>query len=428
MRQRPTSHRGLRTQRGAALVLILIAMMVLILTAGFALDVGHMMLSKTRLQDTADAAALSAAKTLDATSSTTLATQAALQAFGMNGSAPGNEELGTSYTNGSLQVTVQYSSTLPPFAPGSTTGPYVRVIATGFTFPTWLVKVAGIAQLGASASAVAGPSPVINTACNVAPMLVCGNPNADPATSFWGYTMNSPVGLKSSAPGSAQVGPGNFQLIQLGGTGGDVVRANMAGDYQSCIQGGSTVQTETGNETGPVAQGLNTRFGQYSGSMTMAQYPPDVVTTAVASPGLTEDSSGNIWWGSTEITSSNISEIYNYDTPESSDGADYLANEANGPYDYQPVTSGGSGIFNRRVLSVPIGNCTGTSNGSTSVQVLGFACFFLLQPVTQQGTTDYVIGQFVGNCGVDGTPGENPGNGPGPYVIQLYHDPGSGDS
>lgn len=418
MRHPRAQYASRRSQRGVALVLITIAMGALILMAGLALDVGHLMLSQTRLQNMVDAAALSAAKVLDETSSTTLATQAALQAFGLNANAAGDQEIGASYTSGSLQVTVQYSSTLPPFAPGSATGPYVRVLATGFTFPTWLVRIAGISRLGTNASAVAGPSPVINTACDVAPMMVCGDPSASSST-FWGYTLGAPVSLKSSAPGSSQVGTGNFQLIQLGGSGADIVRQNLAGDYSSCLTTGNTVQTETGNEAGPTAQGLNTRFGQYSGTMTMAQYPPDVITTA-ESPALDVDSSNNIWQGSTEITASNIDTIYHYE--------EYLNDEANGPYDYQPVIWGGPGVFNRRMLSVPIGDCSGTANGSTTVPILGFGCFFLLQPVIQTGTNDYVIGQFVGNCNVNGTPGPNPGSGPGPYVIQLYHDPGSGDS
>lgn len=422
MTSRDTGPTRLRPQRGIALVLIVIATAALIIMAGLALDVGHMMLSKSRLQNTVDSAALAAAKILDETASTSSATTAALQAFGLNAAAAGNQEISSSYGNGSIQVTVQFSGTLPPFTPGSTTGPYVRVIATGFSLPTWLIGVAGINQLSVSASAVAGPSPTINTACNVAPMLVCGNPSAG-AAGFWGYTLNAPQSLKSSAPGSTQIGPGNFQLIQLGGTGADIVRAGMAGNYAACATQGSTVQTQTGDETGPVAQGLNTRFGQYSGPVSEAQYPPDVITT-YDSPALTVDSNGNVWQGSTQITSSNIN---NNSSPDVYSYLDYTNDEAAGNYTYQPVSSGGPGVFNRRVLSVPVGDCSGTSNGSTTVPVIGFACFFLLQPVTHQGNTDYVVGQFVGNCDVNGNPGPNPGAGPGPYVIQLYHDPG-GDS
>lgn len=418
---RPSSIR----QRGVALVLIVVAMFVLILMAGMALDVGHMMLNKSRLQNAVDASALSAAKTLDQTGSTALATASALQALGLNANTAGNGELADTYDGNNLQVTVQYSSTLPPFTPGSATGPYVRVIATGFTFPTALIEVSGIARLGVSASAVAGPSPTINQACNIAPMMVCGDPS--PLASYWGYQLNAPQVLKSSAPGSTQVGPGNFQLIQLGGTGGNVVRNNLAGSFQSCAVSGSSVQTETGNETGPVYQGLNTRFGIYAGAMagTEAQFPPDTVTKVSDAPSLDVDSNDNVWWGSTELNSSNIdstSGVFSY--------KDYMAQESSGPYDFAPATDGAGdyGVPGRRVLTVPVGDCTGTSNGSTTVPIMGFACFFLLQPVTQQGTTDYAIGQFEGNCQVNGDPGPTPGSGPGAYIIELYHNPGSPDS
>lgn len=410
-------------QRGAALVLVVIAMTALILMAGLALDVGHMMLSKTRLQNTVDAGALAAAKILDETASTGLATTAALQAIGLNAAAAGNGELRSSYGSGAIQVSVQFSSTLSPFTPGSATGPYVRVIATGFTLPAWLVEVGGITQLGASASAVAGPSPTANSACNLTPMLVCGVPPPNPAPQnyLWGYTLNGPQVLKSASPGSSQLGPGNFQLVQLGGTGANIVRQNLAGGYQACLVNNNSVQTETGNNTGPTAQGLNTRFGQYSGPVSESQYPPDVLTTG-QSPGLTVNSQGQIVQGSTTITASNINQLlYSY--------SKYTADEANpSAYQYQPINSGGPGVFNRRILSVPVGDCSGATNGTSSIPVIGFACFFLLQPVVQQGSTDFVYGQFVGNCDLNGEPGPAPASGPGPYIIQLYHDSGSGDS
>ena len=411
-----------RAQRGISLVLIVIAIAALILMSGLALDISHMMINKTRLQDTVDAAALSAASTLNSTSSTTLATASALAAFGLNTSAAGNQELASSYSSGSLTVTVQYSSTLPPFTPGSTPAQYVRVKATGFNMPTWLVSLAGFTQLSVSASAVAGASPTVNTACNLAPMLVCGT-SPSPAGTIWGFQQNAPQVLKSAAPGSTQLGPGNFQLIQLGGPGGSVLNANMAGGYQACMTAGSNgaVQTQTGNMVGPTSQGLNTRFGQYQGGMSMAQYPPDVLTTG-QSPALTLDASGNIVSGSTQVTASNIDQLlYSY--------SKYTSDEGNpAAYQYQPVSSGGPGVFNRRVLSVVVGNCTGQSNGTSSIPIIGFACFFLLQPDRGGGNIDYIYGQFEGNCDVNGDPGPAPVTGPGPYIIELYHDPDSGDS
>src|SRR5688572_13944677 len=135
-----------KSQQGAVAVLVAIAMVALIMMAGLALDMSHAYLNKTRLQNTVDAAALAAAKALDDTGNTALATAEALEAFGNNASAAGNRELRDVYASGQgrIQVAVEYSATLPPFTPGAANGPYVRVRATGFVMPTWLVRVGGI--------------------------------------------------------------------------------------------------------------------------------------------------------------------------------------------------------------------------------------------------------------------------------------------
>ena len=426
-----TTFAGPGRQGGAVIVLVAVGIAALILCAALALDVGHTVLNKTRLQNTVDAAALAAAKALDNTGDTTLATAEAMQAFGSNAAAAGNSELNTSYAGGSgdIQVTIEYSDTLPPFTPGSATGPYVRVTATGFTLPAWLATVGGITEKTVAASAVAGPRTLTvgSTVCNIAPMMVCGTPGASP---LWGYTLNSPQVLKKSTPGGqSQVGPGNFQLIQLGGSGAAIVRENMAGSFNTCLVGGSTIQTQTGNEAGPVAQGLNTRFGQYTGPMSGQQstYPPDVIVDGQAPPLDAQPRNGDpaqgydVYQGSTQITASNIGQLYNYQ--------DYEADVANpSTYDYQPIQDGGTGAFGRRTLAVPVGNCTGTTNGQGSVPLLGFACFFLLQPAQQKGNDSYVYGQFIQGCEVNGTPGPSPVAGSGPHIIQLYRNPGSTDS
>lgn len=425
----PSRCLAMRKQRGVVAVFVAIGLLSILLMAGLALDSGHMMLNKSRLQNTVDAAALSAAKALDQTGDSTLATAEAMLAFANNAAALGNAELATAYGGGGgggfLQVVVEYSATLPPFTPGAA-GPYVRVTATGFTMPAWLIQVAGFTNKTVSASAVAGPRTlnVGSTACNIAPMMVCGDP-AQP-NNLWGYTLNEPVVLKSGAPGGNWgVGPGNFQLVDFG-SGANTVRQNMAGSYESCIAGGSTIQTQPGSEVGPVSQGLNTRFGQYNGPMngTQAQYPPDVIVDG-QSPQVTAQQNANgtysVRQGGTVITNQNIDQLYNYQ--------DYIADLAHPErYDYQPTNDGGIGAFDRRVVAVPVGNCSTTVNGSGSVPLLGFACFFLLQPVSPGGGTSFVFGQFVQGCEVAGTPGSNPIAGSGPNIIQLYHTPNSQQS
>jgi hypothetical protein len=156
---------------------------------------------------------------------------------------------------------------------------------------------------------------------------------------------------------------------------------------------------------------------------TQSTYPPDVIVDA-QSPALEAVQNGtryDVYQDGVHITEANISSLYDYE--------EYMSDLMNpGTYDYQPISDGGIGAFERRVLAVPVGSCDGTVNGAGSVPLLGFACFFLLQPAQQRGNDSFVYGQFVEGCAVTGTPGPNPVAGSGPHIIQLYDDPTSNDS
>jgi Flp pilus assembly protein TadG len=431
----------LRVQRGAALIFLVVGLTALLLAAAFALDVGHTTLNESRLQNAVDAAALAAAKIIDNTAGNTLlATTEASIAFGNNANSTGNTELASAYANGTgpISIAVTYSATLPPFTPGSPVGPYVRVVASGYQRPTWFAALAGISQVTLSASAVAGPSPTINNSCNLAPLMVCGTPPPSPTPPTWnyGYTPNAPTVMKLAAPGGGTVGPGNFQLIQLGCPGAACVEQNLAGGFHGCESLNDSIPTQTGDETGPVFDGLNTRFGIYAGNLSGSQnqtlYPPDVITTS-PSPALTVNTGGTpssctssapcIMNGSTVVTASNIDSlgIYDYNSYEAALNAQQYTNP--------PTTGSPPGRFNRRILSLPVANCaTGGGTGSVSLPIIGFACFYLLQPPTHVGNTDWVLGQYVGSCDTDGTPGPSPIGAFAPHIIQLYRDPSSGNS
>ncbi len=405
-----------QSQQGAILPLVAIGMVVLIAMAGLALDGGHMMLNKTRLQNAADAAALTAAKTLDATADEGLATNDALALFAANGAATGNDELGAEYTAGGITVSVQFSSTLNPFVPGTGPAEYVRVRAMGFTFPSWLLQVIGFNNKTVDATAVAGPSPTINNLCNLAPLLACA---ADPSDGppYYGFEEGTPDVLKIGAGASSDVGAGNFYLIQLGGSGGAVVRENMAGSFNQCFAATDTVPTEPGNTVGPVVQGMNTRFDEYLGPMGGMEsvYPPDVVVEAPI-PELYYDSATDT------ITSGEGGPVVTTANDISFNYADYQQKYATNTYDIQAAPVG-YGVHERRIVSVPIGDCSGATNGSGDIPVLGFGCYYLLQPVEQKGNEAHVYGQFIAACESGGVPGSTPGAGPGPYIIQLYKDP-----
>jgi len=425
-------------QKGIVAPLVAIGLLAILAVAGLALDSSHALANKTRMQNTVDAAALAAAKVLDQTASTVEATVAAFSLFGINAAGSGNHELNAAYGGGEITVTVQFSSTVSPFVPGSPNGPFVRVIATGFETQTTLSQVLGITEIPTPASAVAGPSGPLGEGngaeiCDIAPIAVC--------PPVGGFVDDELEVLKPGPGNHSAIGPGNYKMLRLGCSGGACLRENVAGDYNACATVDEDVDTEPGVSSGPTSQGFNTRFGMYEGGgLSPDDYPPDRVLDDQAPQELKacED----------ETVDPPVDKVYlisgdgnNYcQSPQSADEVT-MATEIPYSYDnsYKTDSEGDASQFatgsakNRRLLVFPIVDCTGDETGQSTLHVDGFACFFMLQPL-ETGQSDgagKIIGEYVGDCEVNGTSGTNPGGGPGGmllYKIQLYKDPDSADS
>ena len=184
-------------------------------------------------------------------------------------------------------------------------------------------------QKTVAATAVAGPRTLNNgsTVCNVAPMMVCGNSGAP---GMWGYTLNEPAVLKKSTPGGqSQVGPGNFQLIQLGGSwrghrarehGGQLQRLHRRrqhdpdADRQRGRTGGARaehavrrVQRPDERDAGDLSARCHRRRAIAGAGRRAAQRRP--------AQGY------DVYQGGTHITHENIDQLYNYQ--------DYSADLAN---------------------------------------------------------------------------------------------------
>ncbi|MDX1368987.1 TadE/TadG family type IV pilus assembly protein [Pseudomonas sp.] len=413
-------------QRGAVIVLVVIALAAMLLMAALVLDGGHMLVNKSRLQNAVDAAALSGAKTLSQVmgsgNASSLTRDAALDTLARNANADGNGELasaiGTAGGVGAFAVVELASNVEGPFAyPGPVDARFVRVRVVSYPLSRFFwgfAQAFGAGNLGnkaVAAIATAGPSPT--APCNLAPLMVCGDPDQyDPDNGmFWGYRFGDLEVLKSAAGNAPAIGPGNFQLIRLGNnTGADDIRDALCQGIDQCLTTGESVETEPGNSVGPVAQGLNTRFGEYSGPVSAAACPPDLVTS-FTTPRMTYDEP--------DVEHQN-------QLVQSSDGDLYTT--SNGLLDYNdwaesvancPGGCEANGVFERRLLKIVVGNCDGASGGQTSVPVLGYGCFFLVQTVSQQGNQAQIFGQFVTDCAGDSVPGPVVDE-VGPKIIQLY--------
>lgn len=430
-----------RTQQGITLVLISLIMLILIGMGGFAIDLNHQVLNKARLQNAVDSAALASAVVADsksglgANAAAVAAEIAAVQALNSFAEGPGNEEL--AYRQENISVTFSNDKQTfvgsDTFAFGNDSDIYVRVAVSDVSLTQYLSHIFGVGK-GVSASAVAGPSSAINRTCNLEPMAVCGDPSS--SDNVWGYNPNGydPAffkdpntihALKVADHNNTDMGPGNFQLIDFNqgtfeeeesngngngsndGGGAALVREALAGAYKGCATVGDKVITKPGNSIGPVAQGINTRLNDFTGPIKSdgVIFPDIYVKEANITTGT----------DSTDITSSDF--YY----------ADYEACKNGGCGNSTDYPSNGK--IERRVLRIPIVDCTSDSTGKTEFSVLGFGCFFLMQRVSNNAGQDAnVYGQFLNDCLIKNGSTSITSSDAGFYKIQLYKDPLSGAS
>lgn len=380
MKRTPTPRMGSRRrQRGIALILVTVGAVALIGMAGLALDMGLAFIAKSRLQNALDAAALSGAKVLNDYESTALATTAAQADFAANMGAM------------TATATVEFSPTLQPFTAGANPR-FVRVSVATLPLTLRLAQVLpGIGNtFNVAGSAVAGPAPLGPRICGALPVALCGTGTDTDCTDdqCFGYEAGAEDELEVKGDNKS-LGSGNYGLVELScGTGAACIRQGMAGGEDVCFTMGGTIRTEPGVKTGPTSQGLDTRFGIYKGPVNQNDYPPDVVT----------DHDPLIYHN------------------------EYANRLENGPHDHP--TPGGRP--NRRVVALPVIDCTTPIKGTEDVPLLGGACFFLTRPVRESDGA--IFGQLIDRCEANGTVTEDPDEDSPFYDIRLFRDFASNQS
>ncbi|MFU8787787.1 MAG: TadE/TadG family type IV pilus assembly protein [Methylobacter sp.] len=382
-----------KKQRGAIVVLVAIALPVLLLIMGLALDFGHVFVNKTRLQNALDATALSAAIAInrDITHNIANANIAGRATFDQFKAASGNDEL--SGLN-SADLVFDYSRTLEPwgaFNPASDKFAFVRVTSTNMLQVTpVLIRILEQFSDDMPVPAIATAGPVGNN-CSLAPFVMCADmpsdiENIEPLdtdcsdNACYGYAIGEIRSLVIACNGNTADCPenslesGNYNLLDLDGLqGGKDIRdalCGQAGDpgYRNTCTNGNILNTKPGYTWGNVRQGFDCRFDS------------DTQTTEYSSaPAYTQ----------------------------------YKTSEAGN---------------NRRVIAVPLGDCRGLQNGNSDIPKVGTGCVFLTERAIQQGSEKKIMVEFIGSCLQNGTwSPDNPVLN-GPYKIVLFKSPGSNDS
>jgi Flp pilus assembly protein TadG len=404
-----------KKQRGSVVVVVTIALPILLLIMGLALDFAHVFVNKTRLQNALDATALSAAIAINGdvakdAAKKDRATAKGRATFNLFKASSGNAELSALNAD---NLVFDYSKTLNPwgsFTPATDTFAFVRVKSTNMLNVTpVLIKI--MSQFNkpivVPATATAG---AVGNNCELMPFVLCAAIPVDKDCSdgnCYGYKMDEMYALTQAQNKVGGLTAGNFGLLDFNGNGGGAseIRDALKGTtVNACpLNNNLPLDTKPGQSEGGVRAGINDRIDtldtNHDNYLTNEFYTANYTVVPPANKAIRKVS---------DLTSNKPPYGYHI---TSQPYADYKA-------------AGGN---KKRVIAVPFGNCTEMFKpGNSSLPQVGTACMFLTQHVANSDY--YVDAMFLGSCEVGGAFSPTNAALNGPYKIVLFKSPASGDS
>lgn len=382
-------------ERGAVAIIVGLLIVVLVGFVGLALDGGHLYLTKTELQNSADACALAASYDLTGAPAIPAAAFPRAEAAGrMIGKQNNVDFQGSAITDGNISVT--FGTTLAAggiwttAGAASPTSKYVRCTITRTGIAAYFMSVMGFGGQTVSSLATATLAPA-QTNCGI-PLGMC---RVGTATS----TSTPPFGLVAGQwfNGRFKDGGGNWNWIDFNPpSGGESELAGLLTGNGLCTLNVTTPVGQPGNMGNAAAKAWNTRFGLYQGSFNVTNSPPDFTGysyTAFNWPSQanalanfvprrgTHDPYGSSVANGNAITGLSISNAYNPTTTV----AQHSANGAD-----------------RRLVIAPIIDCAALNSGSHTTTVLGWGCVLMLQPI--DNPNDTLSMEYEGLSSASGSP------------------------
>jgi hypothetical protein len=412
---RPSRPRRLPArEKGAVAIIVALVLATLFAVGGVVLDLGHLFVNKTELQNAADACALAAAGQLtcdpaggtcpasflaDAEAAGMFVARLNANDFQHNPVLIGADDIRFHTQIGPNEA---YLSRAGGASPNSK---FVRCIARSAPINTWLMQVrARIAPTVVEAAAVATLAPG-QSVCNAAPIGICANGRTGPNFGFSPGNWIVSTFNSSNNSNDATVS-GSFRWIDFTPNSGG---ANELGDQligKSAVCGisvGSSIREAGVNQGAKSA--WNTRFGIYpngANAVSPTEAPPD--KTGFAYPSTTIAINQSAY-------------------------ADYRARQAaHAPFDRQSYApQGAAGNVNgtpltaaqhleygadRRLVPVPLLQC----DTNVTVQIQAMGCVLLLNPMSN-GSSGNLYLEWRGLASAPGSPCRSAGvaggtNGP----------------
>jgi Flp pilus assembly protein TadG len=234
--------------KGQTVVIVTLTLPFLVGAIALGTDVSIFYFNWAQLQKAADSAALAGANFLPDNPS--LAQTTANQ-FAQNNGVKASEIVSTTVAANDLSISIQLQRTVP------------------YYFAKVLGLTTGLVTTSATATPQSAPSTVNAETAGQIPSGGDNNGANGSTCAAVGSCGLIPIGLDSHttyADGTqitlqqGQIGPGNWDLLALGGVGGNNLRTNIANGYNSIVSIGDWVTTEPGKKVGPVDQGFQDRL------------------------------------------------------------------------------------------------------------------------------------------------------------------------
>lgn len=403
------TRRGLNRQRGAVAVIVGLALAVMIGFVGLALDLGKLYVTRSELQNSADACALSAARDLTSAISLSVAEADGIAAGHLNFVFFQNKSVQMS-TNSN--VTFSDSLTNPFLTKNSVTTPanikYVQCTATLSGIAHWFIevlnvlpgtKLANAATVSASAIATVGGG---QTACAI-PVFVCRATSASPYK----------VGDWITSPSGSTYGPGNFGWAALdGSTNEPTIASELSGN--TCNITSPPDLGSTGLKSASL-RAWNTRFGIYTNGANGSSGQPDFTGYAYVGPNYGPPGTAGIKGDAYTqfVTDRTTFKSYQGDGAPPG-GSGITTNGTATASNYQ--TFGGD----RRVALAPEGDCSTLQGSSHKLHVTQWDCVLMLDPLPFSAGSGPVIAhlEYLGSsvsgnnpCATHGLPGDGSASG-----------------
>ncbi len=410
-----------RRQKGAIAVVVAVSIATLVGAVGIVLDLGHLFVTKTELQDAADACALAAARELTCDT----AAGACAPSYLENAENAGITVAARNRVAFQHDVVVidpadvRFSTTFAPNslylsrgAGGNPASRFVMCVARRNGIAPWFMQVLGAAASNMSAAAVATLAPS-QSSCAM-PIGLCKLPAGSAANPFAGMSVGQWLTSKLN-----QSATGSFDWIDYSPPGGGAseLADTIKGSGQCNLPPAGSPVGEQGNITS-LGKSWNTRFGLYKGSDNITTAPPDYTGYAYTPASWPERF--NAYAGTSSSGNANYRTTSAQRLPFQ--GASSGVNLVGGYHNSTQAQLASSGS-NRRLTTVPVVDCASwlASNPQT-VPVLGYACVLLLHPMDKDNgpsSSDQVWLEFRGPsvdpnspCGTVGSVGGTASAGP----------------